>query len=297
MKNSIDINNIGKKKGIADYGAPSILGFLGKMTKSENIIEWMSASSKSRPSFHSMGDAMKKTPAPRNGAWCVIHSINEDDEGSWDSWDIVKWFEKDTAIGIWKGTEHGDGGAEGLLEDLLGGRKSGCQLIKEDGFYWKEGKATQEDGLLRWHRVSMGEIDAWLELPAIAREFAEPSKESEAEAKKPAEGIGKGGEAAAKWDYRLYDGSLLHIGSVPSKDWKDGKPLPAGVGAFRWLWLNRESDIYLDGSFTARFEKPGDGKDWDLHGVGDQLARWIMANCLDVEDPTGLYDEIEAVCL
>lgn len=294
MKNNINnINN--KKTGIADYGSSRILEFLGKMTESENIIEWMNASSKSKPSFHSMGDAMKKTPAPRNGAWCVIHGVNEDGESAWDSWDIVKWFEKDTAVAIWKGTEHADGGAEGSFQDIVGGKNSGSQLIKEDGFYWREEKASWDDGLLRWHRVSMGEVDAWLELPVIAREFAASSKEAEAAgAKKPEKGS-DGGEVVAKWSYRLYDGSSLSIRSIPSKDWKDGKPLPADTGAFRWLWLDpRMTDIYLDGSFTARFGKPKDGKDWDLHGIGDQLARWIMENCLDVEDPTGLYDEIEA---
>ena len=244
--------------------------------------------------FVPMTDAVKEVKDElENGAMALLHGWEEDEgseEGGYDCWELATWYEK------------------GAVADVS---IVAQQTIGESGFY------TQDDNG-KWRRIAEGNYDCWCELKkswtgrlrgeakkltAILEkkieketkkvEGAENSKEAkevkEAKEAKPEEKE----EVLFTHSFRLGDGSIFTVETIPEKKWGDGKGLPDDEGAFNWQWIDRRGWLNDGGELRAKFSMPEKGKDWDTIDIADQILRHIMKTKMGINNPTGWYSLID----
>ncbi len=232
--------------------------------------------------FVPMTDVVKDKP--ENGAMVLLHGWEEDEdseEGGYDCWELATWYEKGTVADV----------------DIIA-----HQTIGESGFY------TQDDNG-KWRRIDEENYDCWCELKRSktgelrgeARKLTamlgkkaekETKKVEEAESAKEAKPEEKE-EVLFTHSFRLGDGSIFTVETIPEEKWGDGKELPDDEGAFNWQWIDRRGWLNDGGELKAKFSMPEKGKDWDTVDIADQILRHIMKTKMGINNPTGWYALID----
>ncbi len=264
-----------------------------EMLKNGLVADALSQNLKFVPMKRSVEEMTEK---PENGAYVLVHGWEEDcaeKSGGYDTWEILRWFEAGTVVSIGHDPENLGKEEENLLLRILKGNEI-KQRIREDGFYWQEDKNGMEPE--KWRRTDEGSIDCWCELKksgkgeiikevgkaahALGAKMQEKRREKEGE---------DDGEILFEHKFRLSTGDSVTVKTIPSKDWEDGKELPADVGAFEWCWRTKEDAVITTGSLSARFSTPEGGKDWDTVEVAEQVLRYVMKTMMKVKNPDGAY--------
>lgn len=251
---------------------------------------------------------------PENGAMVLLHGWEEDEdseEDGYDCWELATWYEEGTAADV---------GVVWANDDL----QVVQQTIKESGFY-------AQDAAGEWYRVSDENYDCWCELKrsgagklrgevkklasvlerkvekeAKKAEGAKAAQEAQAkiakeamEAKKVNSKAGKaeseeeGEEVLFTHSFRLGDGSIFTVETIPSEKWGNGEELPDDEGAFNWQCVDRRGWLNDGGELRAKFSMPEEGKDWDTVEIADQILRYVMKTKMGINNPTGWYALID----